>query len=158
MQQSCGRKCLLDARCQRRMGRLIQADRRATLTEITTRYNQGRQQSICEATTRTTLRWIGYNSRRHHTGYHSFPLQIGKRGYNLKELAKIGQLKTGKMLPGLMSLDFCWDIQIELEFGMNRMTTWIHHGYHCAGWCCNGVGMFSWHTLGPIGHCLNAMA
>jgi len=28
------------ARCQRRMGRLIQADRRATLTEITTRYNR----------------------------------------------------------------------------------------------------------------------
>jgi len=30
------------------MGRLIQADRRATLTEITTRYNQGMQESICE--------------------------------------------------------------------------------------------------------------
>uniref|UniRef100_A0A8C2EN69 Tc1-like transposase DDE domain-containing protein n=1 Tax=Cyprinus carpio TaxID=7962 RepID=A0A8C2EN69_CYPCA len=39
MRQSCGRKCLVDARGQRRMGRLIQADRRATLTEITTRYN-----------------------------------------------------------------------------------------------------------------------
>jgi len=32
MRQSCGRKCLVDARGQRRMGRLIQADRRATLT------------------------------------------------------------------------------------------------------------------------------
>jgi len=30
MQQSCGRKCLVDARGQKRMGRLIQADRRAT--------------------------------------------------------------------------------------------------------------------------------
>ncbi|MBN3307290.1 EPS15 factor, partial [Amia calva] len=40
MRQSCGRKCLVDARGQRRMGRLIQADRRATLTEITTRYNR----------------------------------------------------------------------------------------------------------------------
>uniref|UniRef100_A0A8C2PPV3 DIS3-like exonuclease 2 n=1 Tax=Cyprinus carpio TaxID=7962 RepID=A0A8C2PPV3_CYPCA len=28
------------------------------------------------------------------TGYHSSPLQIGKRGYNLHELTKIGQLKT----------------------------------------------------------------
>uniref|UniRef100_A0AAQ4QD88 Tc3 transposase DNA binding domain-containing protein n=1 Tax=Gasterosteus aculeatus aculeatus TaxID=481459 RepID=A0AAQ4QD88_GASAC len=56
MWQSCGLKCLVDARGQRRMGRLIQADRRATLTEITTRYNRGMQQSICEATTRTTLR------------------------------------------------------------------------------------------------------
>uniref|UniRef100_A0A803JD42 Transposase Tc1-like domain-containing protein n=1 Tax=Xenopus tropicalis TaxID=8364 RepID=A0A803JD42_XENTR len=50
MRQSCGRKCLVDARGQRRMGRLIQADRR--------------QQSICEATTRTALRRMGYNSRR----------------------------------------------------------------------------------------------
>jgi len=38
----------------KRMGRLIQADRRATLTEITIRYNLGMQQSICEATTCTT--------------------------------------------------------------------------------------------------------
>jgi len=30
--------------------------------------------------------------------------KIGKRGYNLQELTQIGQLKTGKMLPGLMSL------------------------------------------------------
>uniref|UniRef100_A0A9J8A6F2 Transposase Tc1-like domain-containing protein n=1 Tax=Cyprinus carpio carpio TaxID=630221 RepID=A0A9J8A6F2_CYPCA len=66
MRQSCGRKCLVDARGQRRIGRLIQADRRATLTEITTRYNRGMQQSICEATTRTTLRRMGYNSRRPH--------------------------------------------------------------------------------------------
>jgi len=45
------------------------------------------------------------------TGYHSSPLQIGKRGCNLQELTKIGQLKTGKMLPGLMSLDFCWELR-----------------------------------------------
>jgi len=32
------------------------------LTEITTRYNRGMQQSI----TRTTLRWMCYNSRRPH--------------------------------------------------------------------------------------------
>jgi len=33
---------------------------------------------------------------------------------------EIGQLKTGKMLPGLMSLDFCWDIQmVESEFGLS---------------------------------------
>jgi len=42
MPQSCGVKCLVDARGQRRMGWLIQADRSATLTEITTRYNRPR--------------------------------------------------------------------------------------------------------------------
>jgi len=66
MPQSCGQKCLVDARDQRRMGRLIQADRKATLTEITPRYNRGMQQSICEGTTCTILRRMGYNSRRPH--------------------------------------------------------------------------------------------
>jgi len=51
--QSCGRKCLVDPRGQERMGRLIQADRRATMNEINTRYNRGMQQSICEAATQT---------------------------------------------------------------------------------------------------------
>jgi len=74
-----GPKYLVNARGQRRMGRLIQDDRRATLTEITTRYNRGMQKSICEATTHTTLTRMGYNSRRPH-GYHSSPQQIGKRG------------------------------------------------------------------------------
>jgi len=49
------------------------------LTEITTRYNRGMQQSICEATTRTTLRRMGYNSGR-------------------------PQIRQ----PGLTSLNFCW--------------------------------------------------
>jgi len=97
MQLSCGQKCLVDARGQRRMGRLMQVDGRATLTEITTRYNRGMRQNICEATT----------GRRPHQVPLIQLLQIGKIGYNLQELIKIGQLKTGKMLPGLMSLDFC---------------------------------------------------
>jgi len=32
------------------------------------------------------------------TRYHSSPLQIGKRSYNLQELTKIGKLKTGSYL------------------------------------------------------------
>jgi len=48
------------------MGQLIQADRRAILTEITTRYNRGMQQSIWETTTCTDLRRMGYSSRRPH--------------------------------------------------------------------------------------------
>uniref|UniRef100_A0AAR2LX54 Tc3 transposase DNA binding domain-containing protein n=1 Tax=Pygocentrus nattereri TaxID=42514 RepID=A0AAR2LX54_PYGNA len=33
--QLCGRKCLVDVRGQRRMGRLVQDDRKATVTQIT---------------------------------------------------------------------------------------------------------------------------
>jgi len=57
------------------MDRLIQADRRATLTEITLRYYRGMRQSICEATTHTTLRRMSYNCRRPHWVL----LQIRKR-------------------------------------------------------------------------------
>ncbi len=37
--QLCGRKCLVVVRDQRRMGRLVRDDRKATVTQITTRYN-----------------------------------------------------------------------------------------------------------------------
>jgi len=56
---------LVNPRGQRRMG-WIQADRRATLTEISTCYNRVMQQSICEATTHMTLRRRGYNIRKPH--------------------------------------------------------------------------------------------
>ncbi len=41
--QLCGRKCLVDVRGQRRMDRLVRDDRKVTVTQITTRYNQGLQ-------------------------------------------------------------------------------------------------------------------
>ncbi len=62
--QLCGRKCLVDIRDQRRMGRLVRDDRKATVTQITTRYNQGMQTTIAECTTRRTLKQMGYSSRR----------------------------------------------------------------------------------------------
>ncbi len=64
--QLCGRKCLVDVRGQRRMGRLARDDRKATVTQITTRYNQGMQNTISERTTRQTLKQMGYSSRRPH--------------------------------------------------------------------------------------------
>ncbi len=64
--QLCGRKCLVDVRGQRRMGRLVRGDRKATVTQITTRYNQGRQNTISECTTCRTLKQMVYSSRRPH--------------------------------------------------------------------------------------------
>ncbi len=40
-QQLCGQNCLVDVRGQRRMGRLVRDYRKATITQKTTRYNQG---------------------------------------------------------------------------------------------------------------------
>ncbi len=48
--QLCGRKCL-DVRGQRRMNRLVIDDRKATVTQITTRYNQGMHNIISDHTT-----------------------------------------------------------------------------------------------------------
>ncbi len=64
--QLCGQKCLVDIRCQRRMGRLVKDDSKATVTQITTRYNQGMQNTIYERTTCRTLKQMGYSSRRPH--------------------------------------------------------------------------------------------
>ncbi|XDV11899.1 hypothetical protein PO909_000694 [Leuciscus waleckii] len=131
MRQSCGRKCLVDARGQRRMGRLIQADRRATLTEITTRYNRGMQQSICEA---TTLRRMGYNSRRPHRE----PLISTTNRKKMLQFARAHQNWTVEDWKNVAWSD-------ESRF-LLRHSVW---------------GMFSWHTLGPlvpIGHRLNATA
>ncbi len=64
--QLCGHKCLVDVRCQRRMDKLVRDDRKATVTQITTRYNQCMQNTISEHTTHRTLKQMGYSSRRPH--------------------------------------------------------------------------------------------
>ncbi len=64
--QLCGWKCLVDVRGQRRMSRLVRDDRKATVTQTTTSYNQDIQNTISERTTRRTLKQMGYSSRRPH--------------------------------------------------------------------------------------------
>ncbi len=65
-QQLCGRKCLVEIRGQRRMGRPFRDDRKATVTQITTRYNQDMQKTISERTTQQTLKQMGSSSRKPH--------------------------------------------------------------------------------------------
>ncbi len=50
------RSSLVDARGQRRTAQLVRDDRKATVTQITTRYNQGLQKTISERTTHRTLK------------------------------------------------------------------------------------------------------
>jgi len=89
---------------------------------------------------------MGYNSWRPHR----LPLISTKNRKKRLQFARANQNWTvwrlEKMLPGLMSLDFCWDIQmVESEFGVDRHD-WEHGSimpyYHCAGWWWwhNGVG------------------
>ncbi len=64
--QLCGRKCLVDVRGHRRMGRLVRDYIKATVTQRTARYNQGMQNTISERTTHRALKQMGYSSRRPH--------------------------------------------------------------------------------------------
>ncbi len=64
--QLCGLKCLVDFRGQRRMGRLVRDDRKATVTQINPRYTQCMQNTISERTTRRTLKQMSFSSRRPH--------------------------------------------------------------------------------------------
>uniref|UniRef100_A0A3B3QF02 Transposase Tc1-like domain-containing protein n=1 Tax=Paramormyrops kingsleyae TaxID=1676925 RepID=A0A3B3QF02_9TELE len=165
MRQSCGGKCLVDARGQRRMGRLIQADRRATLTEIPTHYNRGMQQSICEATTRTTLRRMGYNSRRPHR----VPLISTTNRKKRLQFARAHQNWTVEDWKNVAWSD---ESRFLLRHSNGRVSIWRKQNENMDPSCLvttlqaggGGVmvwGMFSWHTLGPlvpIGHRLNATA
>ncbi len=124
--QLCGWKCLVNVRGQRRMGRLVRDDRKATITQITTRYNQGIQNTISEHTTRRTLKQMGSSSRRPHR----VPLLSAKNRTRRIQFTQDHQnwtIEDWKNVACLMSLDFCCDIQmIESEFGVKNMKAWIH--------------------------------
>ncbi len=123
--QLCERKCLVDVRGQRRMGRLVRDDRKATVTQINTRYNQGMQNTISERTTHRSLKQMGYSSRRPH----QVPLLSAKNRKPRLQFTQLHQnwtIEDWKTLPGLMSLDFCCYIQmLGSEFGVKNMKAWI---------------------------------
>ncbi len=139
------------------MGRLVRDDRKATVTQITTRYNQGMQNTSLNAQhIEPWSRWA--TAAEDHTGCRSCQLRTGNGGYNPHRLTKIG-----KTLPVLMSLDLCCNVQmVGWEFGVKNMKAWIHPVL--SQWFRLVVvvwGIFSWHTLGPfvpIEHCLNTTA
>ncbi len=72
------------------MGRLVRDDRKDTVTQITTRYNQGMQNTISEHTTLQTLKQMG-KAAEDHFGWRSCQLRTGNGGYNSHKLTKIRQ-------------------------------------------------------------------
>lgn len=106
----CGKKtwkCLVGERGQRIMGRLVKADKKALVTQITTLYYHDKQKRISERSTCRTVRWTDYNSRRLHQ---DLLLSAKNRSLSLQwaqemcpqVLLKTGQLKIGKILPDLI--------------------------------------------------------
>ena len=58
-QKFCEQKHLVNERGQRRRATVVQAERKVTVTQITTHYNSGMQTSISEHTTRQTSQRAG---------------------------------------------------------------------------------------------------
>ncbi len=158
--QLCGRKCL-EVRGQRRMDRLVRDDRKATVTQITTRYNQHMQNTISERTTRRTLKQMDYSSRRPHR----VPLLSAKNRKRRIQFTHAYQNWTTEDWN-----NFAWSD--ESRFLLRHKRTW-HKGHERMDLSClvskvqaggGGVmvwGIFSWRTLGPsvpIEHRLNATA
>ncbi len=154
--QLCGRKCLFDVRGQRRMGRLVRDDRKATVTQITTRYNQGMQNIISECTTRRTLKQMSYSSRRPHRVL----LLSAKNRKRRLQLTQAHQNWT----------KLSDESRFLLRHSDGRVRIW-HKEHESMDPSClvstvqagggGGVmvwGIFSWHILGllePIEHCFN---
>ncbi len=162
--QLCGRKCLVDLRGQRRMCRLVREDRKATVTQIATRYNQGVQNTISEGTTRQTLKQMGYSSRRPHR----VPLLSAK---NRKRRIQFIQDHQNLTIEDLKNVAWSDESRFLLQHSDGRVRIWCKEHESMDPSCLvstvqagGGVmvwGYFFWHTLGlfvPIEHRVNARA
>ncbi len=123
------------------MSRLVRDDRKTTVTQITTRYNQDLQNTISEHTTRQTLKQMCSSSRRPHR----VPLRSDKNSTRRIQFTQTHQNWTIEDCRNMMSLDFCCDIQMIVSvFGVKNMKAWIIrpclNGSGCWWWWCNGVG------------------
>ncbi len=161
--QLCGQKCLVDVRGQRRMGRLVRDDRKATVTQITTRYNQGMQNTISERTTHRTLKQMGSSSRRPHR----VPLLSAKNRKRRLQFTQAHQNWTIEDWKNVALSVVSWFL---LQHSDGRVRIWCKEHESMDPSClvstfqAGGLmvwGIFSWHTLGllvPIEHHLNATA
>jgi len=71
------------------MTRLVQADRKGTITQITSCYNQSLQKSFFEGKTSPIFKQMESKAAEDHTWFLSRQLRIG--GYGLNRLTKIKQ-------------------------------------------------------------------
>ncbi len=145
------RKCLVDVRGQRRMGRLFRDDRKATVTQITTRYNQGMQNTISERTTRRTLKQMGYSSRRPHR-----VLLLSAK--NRKQRLRFAQAHQNWTIEDWKNIAWSDESRFLLQPSDGRFRIW-HKAHESMNPSClvstvqaGGGVMVSWHTLGPFAY------
>ncbi len=119
-------KCLVDVRGQRRMDRLVRDDRKTTVTQITTRYNQDMQNIISEHTTRRTQKQMGSSSRRPHrcrscqirTGTRRIQFTQDHQNWTIEDWKNVAWSDESRFL--LRHSD------VGSEFGVKNMKAWIY--------------------------------
>ncbi len=151
--------------CQRRMGRLVRDDRKATVTQITPCYNQGMQNTISECTIHRTLKQMGYSSRRPHR----VPLLSAK---NRKRRVQFTQAHQNWTIEDWKNVAWSDESLFLLRHSDGRVRIWrkehesmdpscLVSTVHAGGGGVMVRGICSWLTLGPlvpIEHCLNTTA
>ncbi len=133
-------------------GRLVRDDRKATVTQITTHYNQGIQNTISERTTRRTLNQMDYSSRRPHR----VQLLSAK---NRKRRLQFTQAHQNWTIEDWKNVAWSDESRFLLWHSDGRVRIWRKEHESIDPSClvstvqAGGVmvwGIFSWHTLGPL--------
>ncbi len=146
-------KCLVDVRGQRRMARLVRDDRKATVTQITTRYKQGMQNTISERTTHRTLKQMKKTRRPHRV-----PLLSTK---NRKRRLQFTQAQQNWKIEDCKNVAWSDESRFLLRHSDDRVIIWRKEHESMDPFCLvstvqaggGGVmvwGIFSWHTLGQL--------
>ncbi len=151
-QQLWGWKCLVDVRGQRRMSRLVRDDRKATVTQITTRYNQGMLEYHLWTHNTSNPEADGLQQQKDHTGCRSCQLRFtqGHQNWTIEDWKNIA---------------WFWWVSISAA----RVTIWRKEHESMDPSClvstvqAGGCGIMVWGDiflahLVPIEHRLNATA
>ncbi len=136
------------------MDRLVRDDRKAKVTQITTRYNQDMQNTISEHTTRRTLKQMGYSSRRPHR----VPLLSAK---NRKQRLQFTQAQQNWTIEDWKNVAWSNESRFLLQHSDGMVRIWRKEHESMDPSCLVSTvqadgsdvmvwGIFSLHTLGPL--------
>ncbi len=133
------------------MSRLVRDDRKAPVTQITTRYNHGMQNTISERTTHRTLKQMGYSSRRPHR----VPLLSAKNRKRRRQFAKAHQNWTIKDWKNVAWSDesrfLRWHSDGRVRIWQENMDpSCLVSTVQAWWWWCNGVGDIFLAHFGPL--------